>query len=346
MNRLSLLKNFYIKTPTSIQVNMLKMYNKSNSKSFLIQQSNFLKKELPIRLSHRVLNLIKLPYGLPNVKEIKDITNLYIDSFDEIVNFENINCMNSVEKFTKLLCDIKYKHTDLEFSMSKGIQNIDNYDLVDLNILNKELDNFFLSRLGIRTLINHQIGLIEHGSGVIKECNINNIIQKCCNDLDYMTSRIYTENVSDYIKISGNTELKINYIPEHIHYIIMEILKNAVIASYDISQETFDDININFTEGKHFIIIKISDRGKSFSKSKLNEIFSYSYSTYPVDITDEYEVGNIPIIGGLGFGLPMSKIYCKYFNGDLIICPMENYGTDVYIYINKLGNNKEVLYLK
>jgi pyruvate dehydrogenase kinase 2/3/4 len=41
----------------------------------------------------------------------------------------------------------------------------------------------------------------------------------------------------------------------------------------------------------------------------------------------------------------MSRIYSKYFNGDLVICPMENEGTDVYIYINKLGSNEEVLYI-
>lgn len=346
MNRLPILKNFYMNNATPIQINMFKINSKSNlKKSQLINQSNFLRKELPIRLSHRVFNLIKLPYGLPNISEIKEITNLYIDSFSDITRFGPINSINSVEKFTKLLENIKYKHTDLEFNIASGIKKIENYGLVDLNVINKELDNFFLSRIGIRTLINNQIGLVENGNGVIKQNKLINIINNCCADLDYITSRIYSENVSEYININGNEDLDVYYIPEHLHYIIMEILKNAVMASYNKSENTFKNINLNFTEGKHFIIIKISDKGDSFSKNNLNKMFSYSYSTYPVEITEEYEKRNIPIIGGLGFGLPMARIYCKYLNGDLIICPMENLGTDVYIYINKLGNNQENLYI-
>ena len=347
MNRLSVLKNFYNKSATPIQLNMLKVLdkNKSNFENILINQSNFLKKELQIRLSHRVFNLIKLPYGLPHVEEIQNITNLYIDSFGEILNFENINNIEEVVKFSQLLENIKYKHNDLEINMSQGIKKIENYDLVDLNILNKELDNFFLSRIGIRTLINHYTSTVNGGQGIIKDCNINTLICNCIHDVNYISSRIYPEEVCDYISISGNDSLNINYIPEHIHYIIMEILKNSVIASYCEKTETFSNINIKFSEGKDYITIKISDKGQSFSKSKLKDIFSYSYSTYPVDITNGFEIGNLPMIGGLGFGLPMSRIYSKYFNGDLVICPMENEGTDVYIYINKLGNNEEVLYI-
>ena len=66
--------------------------------------------------------------------------------------------------------------------------------------------------------------------------------------------------------------------------------------------------------------------------------------TMPKRYHEEYELSNIPIMSGFGFGLPMARLHCRYFGGDLIINPMENVGSDVFIYINKLGNEEEKLY--
>jgi hypothetical protein len=35
-----------------------------------------------------------------------------------------------------------------------------------------------------------------------------------------------------------------------------------------------------------------------------------------------------PILAGLGFGLPMSRAYARYFGGDLDIISLEGFGTD------------------
>jgi pyruvate dehydrogenase kinase 2/3/4 len=41
-------------------------------------------------------------------------------------------------------------------------------------------------------------------------------------------------------------------------------------------------------------------------------------------------------LAGLGYGIPISRNYARYFGGDLVIMSMENYGTDCYIYLPKL----------
>lgn len=118
-----------------------------------------------------------------------------------------------------------------------------------------------------------------------------------------------------------------------------EILKNSCVAH--MNDNINDSIKINYSEGKNDIIIKISDKANSFPINYLDRIMTYSYSSFHIDITDEYELLNIPIMSGFGFGLPLANLHAKYFGGKLIINPMENVGTSVYIYINKLGRNKE-----
>ena len=38
-------------------------------------------------------------------------------------------------------------------------------------------------------------------------------------------------------------------------------------------------------------------------------------------------------------GLPLSRLFAQCFGGDLQVVSMEGYGTDVYLYLNKLTKN-------
>ena len=46
-------------------------------------------------------------------------------------------------------------------------------------------------------------------------------------------------------------------------------------------------------------------------------------------------------MSGYGHGLPLARLYAKYFNGDLQIIPYYGFGTDAIVYINKIGNQPE-----
>mmetsp|Transcript_24343 Transcript_24343/g.74340 ORF Transcript_24343/g.74340 Transcript_24343/m.74340 type:complete len:84 (+) Transcript_24343:1569-1820(+) len=48
-------------------------------------------------------------------------------------------------------------------------------------------------------------------------------------------------------------------------------------------------------------------------------------------------------LAGLGYGLPISRTYARYFGGDLNIMSMEGYGTDAFLHLSRLGNRAEPL---
>jgi len=46
-------------------------------------------------------------------------------------------------------------------------------------------------------------------------------------------------------------------------------------------------------------------------------------------------------MAGLGFGLPLSRLYARYFGGDLRIVSMPGYGVDAFLYLKGLGGGIE-----
>jgi pyruvate dehydrogenase kinase 2/3/4 len=82
----------------------------------------------------------------------------------------------------------------------------------------------------------------------------------------------------------------------------------------------------------HSITIKVEDVGGGFGRSKLGAVWSYAGSR-------RLRAGH----GGLG--LPLSRLYARYFGGTLHVAPIEGYGTDAYVTLNRLeGANQETLY--
>ena len=107
------------------------------------------------------------------------------------------------------------------------------------------------------------------------------------------------------------------------------------------------------------VVIKISDEGGGIRRSNISKIWSYLYTTANPsilesmlhdgetgtkgittnnDIRDESKYSTFAPLAGLGYGLPISRNYARYFGGDLTIVSMEGYGTDGYIYLPRLSN--------
>ena len=42
-------------------------------------------------------------------------------------------------------------------------------------------------------------------------------------------------------------------------------------------------------------------------------------------------------------GLPISRVYARYFGGDLHIVSMEGHGTDAFLHVSRLTNHTEPL---
>lgn len=90
----------------------------------------------------------------------------------------------------------------------------------------------------------------------------------------------------------------------------------------------------------------MSDEGGGIPRSGVSRIWTYLYTTAnsPLELMDQSGEAEGPaVLAGYGYGLPISRLYARYFGGDLQIISMEGYGTDAYLHLNRLGNVQEPL---
>ena len=136
---------------------------------------------------------------------------------------------------------------------------------------------------------------------------------------------------------------------------MLELIKNSMRATVEWHgvDNDFPPIKVIIADGQENedIVIKVSDEGGGIPRSNIKKIWSYLFTTADPAIQDnivgtnmnQIDHGTESPLAGLGYGLPISRSYCRYFGGDLSIMSMEGYGTDAFVYLTRLGDTREPL---
>ena len=344
--------------------------DKEKELATVLQVGSFLRREMPVRFAHRIRDLESLPYGLGEMRSIETVKQWYQDSLDDIIAFPEISNREEDGKFVSLVETIYRRHADTLVMIARGLHEFQQSesgrellqpaigstrDLADLHLIHDFLDRFFLSRIGIRMLLGQYIELHQEPRkdyiGLI--CNKTSpadIAQAAAEDARYMCQRHYGD--APDVEFLGRNDLTFSYVPSHLYYILFELLKNsmrAVIEHHGIDEMPMIRVVIADGEANEDVAIKISDQGGGIPRSITNKIFSYLFTTAGSAYQDAIIDSNLEDFGtenplaGLGYGLPISRGYARYFGGDLNLMSMEGYGTDAFLHLSRLRKHKEPL---
>ncbi|GFR76039.1 [Pyruvate dehydrogenase (acetyl-transferring)] kinase, mitochondrial, partial [Elysia marginata] len=180
------------------------------------------------------------------------------------------------------------------------------------------------------------------------DCNCSNVIFPCVPDA-YENARFLCEQyyltapelqvVSKNSSTAENDKdpIQIVYVPSHLYHILFELFKNAMRAAteYHIQEDTIPPLSVMIVKGQEDLSIKISDQGGGIQRRKLDLVFQYMYSTAPQPARSD--IASAPL-AGYGYGLPLSRLYARYFQGDIVLNSFEGFGTDAIIYLKVLSN--------
>jgi hypothetical protein len=107
-----------------------------------------------------------------------------------------------------------------------------------------------------------------------------------------------------------------------------ELLMNASKATLRTHalREELPPMRVVVAAGDADVTIKVADEGGGLPRSRLRGVWSYR-GRWEGGHADPALQGSVDL---QGLGLPIARLYAKYFGGSLHLTPVEGYGTDCY----------------
>ncbi|CCX32079.1 mitochondrial branched-chain alpha-ketoacid dehydrogenase kinase-domain-containing protein [Pyronema domesticum] len=262
------------------------------------------------------------------------------------------------KRFTKLLQTIKHRHDPVVTTMAMGINEYKRQKQrmqID-NSIQSFLDRFYMSRIGIRMLIGQHVALNsmpenddEYVGIICTRTNVKDLAQEAIENARFVCEDYYGLFDAPKVQLVCRPDLHFMYVPGHLSHMLFETLKNslrAVVETHGSDSEEFPPIKVIVADGKEDITIKISDEGGGIPRSAIPLVWTYMYTTVESEPSIEPDFNKSDFkapMAGFGYGLPISRLYARYFGGDLKLISMEGYGTDVYLHLNRLSSSSEPL---
>uniref|UniRef100_A0A915CRS3 Protein-serine/threonine kinase n=1 Tax=Ditylenchus dipsaci TaxID=166011 RepID=A0A915CRS3_9BILA len=307
----------------------------------------FLKNELLVRLSNIMQEIDLLPPKLLKMPSAKLVGNWYLQSFEDLLMYENAEATpEQIVKFNDQLQLILKRHSHVVQTMAEGLIELKESDGVDIASekgIQYFLDRFYLNRISIRMLQNQHLVVFgsvlpespRHVGCIDPACDVEAVATDAFENARFLCDRYYLTSPSLTLEchnaINPQKRATIVAVPSHLYHIMFELFKNAMRATVEHIgiDEDLPPIKVKVVRGYEDLSIKISDRGGGVSRSILERLFNYMYSTAPPPPRD----GSQAPLAGYGYGLPLSRLYARYFLGDLFLVSMEGYGTDACVYM-------------
>lgn len=258
------------------------------------------------------------------------------------------------QKFAQTLNKIKRRHDGVVTTMAQGILEYKRKRQrmqIDNNI-QQFLDRFYMSRIGIRMLIGQHIALTDQSHhrdptyvGIIcTKTNVRDLAQEAIENARFVCEDHYGLFEAPKIQLVCDPNLTFMYVPGHLSHMLFETLKNslrAVVETHGQDKQDFPVTKVIVAEGKEDITIKITDEGGGIPRSAIPLVWTYMYTTVDrtPNLDPDFDKSDFKApMAGFGYGLPISRLYARYFGGDLKLISMEGY----VLRVNYLQTGKDI----
>jgi len=346
----------YNPSPLTIQQFIEFGRNNTEQESF-----NFLRTQIPTRLANIMKEISLLPGNLLNMPSSIILQDWYCQSFQDLMEFDEGKLKEpndeALAKFCQTLKIIQARHTTVVQTMAQGVLELKDSHQVDRQTevaIQYFLDRLYMNRYSLRMLMyqhtllfgpdadkyTNQIGILD------PKCNIKSVILQAFGDAANLCDDYY--GISPEINIKGQTLIKneagkkaplsICYPPSNLKHILYELFKNSMRATVEKHSKCSGDlpeIEVLVAKGEHDVSIRISDQGGGIPRHDTDQLFQYLFSTAPRPSMSPTKAP----LAGYGYGLPLSRVYARYFHGDLILNSYDGYGTDAVVYLKALTHD-------
>ncbi|XP_044889887.1 pyruvate dehydrogenase (acetyl-transferring) kinase isozyme 1, mitochondrial isoform X2 [Leopardus geoffroyi] len=281
----------------------------------------FLRQELPVRLANIMKEISLLPDNLLRTPSVQLVQSWYIQSLQELLEFKDKSAEDAktIYDFTDTVIRIRNRHNDVIPTMAQGvIEYKESFGVDPVTSQNVQyfLDRFYMSRISIRMLLNQHSLLFggkgkgspshrKHIGSINPNCNVVEVIKDGYENARRLCDLYYINSpeleLEELNAKSPGQPIQVVYVPSHLYHMVFELFKNAMRATMEhhADKGVYPPVQVHVTLGNEDLTVK----------------------------------------AGFGYGLPISRLYAQYFQGDLKLYSLEGYGTDAVIYIKALSTD-------
>ncbi|KAJ1971529.1 hypothetical protein H4R35_005207 [Dimargaris xerosporica] len=317
----------------------------------ILRSARFTQSELPVRLAKRLQGFQRLPFIVGTNPNIHAVYRLYYEAFEVLRSFPPIDTTGQEQEYSQMLQQQIKNLANVIPQVAQGFRECKKY--MSSSHIQKFLDELIHSRIGLRLIGEQHVALHDVNQDYI------GIIHTCLNPADLLRGYAYyvqnlcevNYNVAPDFVINGAVDTVVQYVPVHLEYIACELLKNAFRATAEHSKKHQagrpSPIEITVARSKKDICIRFRDQGGGIAAKDLPHVFEYSFTTVENE-PDDSEIGlgyatKVAMqsgiggpMAGLGYGLPMARIYACYFGGSLDLVSLEGHGCDVFLKLKNI----------
>uniref|UniRef100_A0A8C7WHK4 Protein-serine/threonine kinase n=1 Tax=Oncorhynchus mykiss TaxID=8022 RepID=A0A8C7WHK4_ONCMY len=279
----------------------------------------FLRQELPVRLSNIMKEINLLPDRLLTTPSVQMVQSWYVQSLMEILAFldKTPDSHSVLDEFVDTLVNIRNRHNEVVPTMAQGVieyKSVFGQDPVTNQNIQYFLDRFYMSRISIRMLINQHTLVFDGATNPLHpntigsidpHCDVTEVVRDAYQSAKLVCDQYYLSSpdlMLQEMNVNNRKQpISIVYVPSHLYHMLFELFKNAMRATI----ENHDASN----------------------------------RLPPIQVMVAIGGEDLSIKAGFGYGLPISRLYAQYFQGDLQLYSMEGYGTDAVIHMKALSTD-------
>jgi len=317
------------------------------------QYCRFLRKELCIRLAQSAAHLQFLPHGWANEDPFRGIIDLHLKAIKALEGCSSLGTEKQLERFSDVLRSIFQDMSTVGSvpEMLHGLKALSSNCESMPQEVNKVLLNFFTLRTGMRFLIQHQM---ESHPRQARKWGYSGILQLQCSPAQ--VAKLATKDSttlcrSSYgrvprIIVQGDVNATLTYVPAVLRYMLTEVFKNSCRAVVErhtaASSDELPPITCNISGGLDGgMTVKISDDGCGMNEQRMDRMWDFLYTTCEGAAWKGSKSSGV--LAGYGVGLPLSRMYARYFGGEMTASSKEGCGTEVSIHLSRTTFQREAL---
>ncbi|KAJ2303491.1 hypothetical protein IWW55_002899 [Coemansia sp. RSA 2706] len=334
----------------------------------LLENAQFLCHERPVRYARRVQLLAGLPYIVNLNPHINAVYQAYYANFEEARRFPMVESLADERRFVHMLARQSQSLKHIMPQIARGFFECRRYFGPEPR--RRFLDQLVKMRIGLRLLTSQHIALYDQFQaanaavtavaaaedadryqGIVdNHLRLADMVRVCAQGVQATCEMTYGD-APDF-SIDGQLDVAFCYIPSHLDYMLTELLKNAfraslaraeAAASSSSNSSSVPPVAITVSKSDSRVAIRIRDCGGGIPSHIHDRVFDYAFTTSEHHDSPD---GSAPTpadpsaISGLGFGLPMTKIYAEYFGGSLNLISLEGYGCDAFLELPSIKLNR------